>query len=266
MPHSPLSYSVTQNSLYPSICLTHPSHTLSHRIAYTPIFASPTTPHTLSHRIEWLWRQATGLYPSIYLSNPNQTTTHKHSRVRREIAEAVRIQNNFSPPNTPIYPYSNIQQGANIFFQQVGSQTPLVSRVSLVLLCVLHAVLLCVLHAVLLCVLHAVLLCVLHAVLLCVLHAVLLCVLHAVLLCVLHAVLLCVLHAVLLCVLHAVLLCVLHAWRIMVLVAISENLQLNVPSLCHNYKWKYSNTPECNTNRTNYNSIQYNHIYLFKNF
>ena len=174
------------------------------------------------------------------------------------MAEAVRIQNTFSPPNTPIYPYSNIQQGANIFFQQVGSQTPLVSRVSLVLVCVLHAVLLCVLHAVLLCVLHAVLLGVLHAVLLGVLHAVLLGVLHAVLLGVLHA--------VLLGVLHAVLLCVLHAWRIMVLVAKSENLQLNVPSLCHNYKWKYSNTPECNTNRTNYNSIQYNHIDLFKNF
>ena len=174
------------------------------------------------------------------------------------MAEAVRIQNTFSPPNTPIYPYSNIQQGANIFFQQVGSQTPLVSRVSLVLLCVLRAVLLCVLHAVLLCVLHAVLLGVLHAVLLGVLHAVLLCVVHAVLLGVLRA--------VLLCVLHAVLLCVLHAWRIMVLVAKSENLQLNVPSLCHNYKWKYSNTPECNTNRTNYNSIQYNQFSCSKTF
>ena len=149
--------------MYPSICLTHPSHTLSHRIACTPVFASPTTPHTLSHRIEWLWRQATGLYPSIYLYNPNQTIAHKQSRVSMEMAEAVRIQNTFSPPNIPIYPYSNIQQGANIFFQQVGSQIPLVSHLSLVLLCVLHAVLLFVLHTVLLCVLHAVLICVLHA-------------------------------------------------------------------------------------------------------
>ena len=73
-----------------------------------------------------------------------------------EMAEAVRIQNTFSPPNTPIYPYTNLQEGANIFFQQVGFQTPLVSHLSLVLLFVLCAVLLCVLHAVLLCVLHAV--------------------------------------------------------------------------------------------------------------
>ena len=64
------------------------------------------------------------------------------------MAEAVRIQNTYSSPNTPIYPYSNIQQGSNIFFQQVCSQTPLVSHLSLVILCVLHAVLLCVLHAV----------------------------------------------------------------------------------------------------------------------
>ncbi|XP_076466175.1 hyaluronidase conohyal-P1-like [Babylonia areolata] len=71
-----------------------------------------------NNKIEWLWRQATGLYPSIYLTNPNQPTSSKIQRVQKAMGEAVRIQNTFSPPNTAIYAYSNLQQGNNIFFNE----------------------------------------------------------------------------------------------------------------------------------------------------
>ena len=91
--------------MYPSICPTHPSHTLSHRIA-------------------WLWRQATGLYPRFYLRNlRNASLEPKQRWVTKEMTEALRIQNTFSPPNTAIYPFSNFEDGPNTFLRQVGSDT-----------------------------------------------------------------------------------------------------------------------------------------------
>lgn len=99
------------------------SRSVLHRITWTPVPTTTTFSHSVLHRIPWLWRQATGLYPSIYLSDPNATTAHKKSRVSRGVAEALRIQNTFSTPNTAIYPFSNIQQGPYVFFQEVGADS-----------------------------------------------------------------------------------------------------------------------------------------------
>ncbi|KAK7108671.1 hyaluronidase conohyal-P1-like [Littorina saxatilis] len=76
-------------------------------------------------RMWWLWTKATGLYPTIYLGNPDQHVEQKTSRVVREVAEAVRIQDKFSPPNTVIYPYSNINQGPHVFFMEDHLQVTL---------------------------------------------------------------------------------------------------------------------------------------------
>nr|QFQ61158.1 conohyaluronidase [Conus magus] len=66
-------------------------------------------------KINWLWRQSTGLYPSIYIYDFSKKESAITKFVSDTVGEAVRVQKEFSPPNTPIYPYVMFQTMDNIF-------------------------------------------------------------------------------------------------------------------------------------------------------
>nr|C0HKM3.1 RecName: Full=Hyaluronidase conohyal-P1; AltName: Full=Hyaluronoglucosaminidase; Flags: Precursor [Conus purpurascens] len=84
---------------------------------YPRTWGSKRNTQLRNNRIDWLWRQSTGLYPSIYIKDPNMTESAIAEFVSGNVEEAVRVQDEFSPPNTPIYPYAMLQSGDHIFFQ-----------------------------------------------------------------------------------------------------------------------------------------------------
>ncbi|PVD28253.1 hypothetical protein C0Q70_10840 [Pomacea canaliculata] len=73
----------------------------------------------INNRLAWLWKQADVLLPSIYLwGSANISREAKERVVRNAVGEAVRIQQTFSRPNTPIYPYSWNQRGSYDFYSK----------------------------------------------------------------------------------------------------------------------------------------------------
>ncbi|KAK7503232.1 hypothetical protein BaRGS_00005497 [Batillaria attramentaria] len=70
-------------------------------------------------RMSWLWHQSTGLYPSIYLRHPDkQPVDSMAAWVTSVVKESVRIQAKFTQPNTPIVPFSLIQNNPFDFFNK----------------------------------------------------------------------------------------------------------------------------------------------------
>ncbi|ESO84657.1 hypothetical protein LOTGIDRAFT_95501, partial [Lottia gigantea] len=69
-------------------------------------------------QLGWLWQESTGLYPRIY-SSISTPPDARRTTITSIVNETVRVKAKYSPPNTPILPYTLVQNGGTYLFNEV---------------------------------------------------------------------------------------------------------------------------------------------------